>query len=74
MVFAGARSPSTATALRKLADEQDNVHVVQLTACDEAQTHAATAEIKRVAGALHVVIANAGEIFLDERGASPSLT
>jgi NAD(P)-dependent dehydrogenase (short-subunit alcohol dehydrogenase family) len=74
IVFAGARNPSTATALHKLAEKQDNVHVVQLTACHEAQSHAATAEIKRVAGALHVVVANAGENFLEERDASLTTT
>jgi NAD(P)-dependent dehydrogenase (short-subunit alcohol dehydrogenase family) len=61
IVFAGARTPSSANALGELAKTQKNVHVLKLTSCDEADNHAAVAEIKRIAGALHVVIANAGK-------------
>jgi NAD(P)-dependent dehydrogenase (short-subunit alcohol dehydrogenase family) len=61
VVFAGARNPSSANALGELAKTQKNVHVLKLTSCDETDNRAAAAEIKRIAGALHVVIANAGE-------------
>jgi NAD(P)-dependent dehydrogenase (short-subunit alcohol dehydrogenase family) len=61
LVFAGARNPAGATELRALADERQNVHVLQLTSADEADNRAAVAEIERVVGALHVVIANAGK-------------
>jgi NAD(P)-dependent dehydrogenase (short-subunit alcohol dehydrogenase family) len=64
VVFAGARSPSSATELQEFAKQQKNVHVLKLTSCDEADNQAAAAEIKKVAGALHVVIANAGEYML----------
>jgi NAD(P)-dependent dehydrogenase (short-subunit alcohol dehydrogenase family) len=66
LVFAGARNPAGATELRALAEERHNVHVLQLTSADETDNRAAVAEIERVAGALHVVIANAGK----ERGLS----
>jgi NAD(P)-dependent dehydrogenase (short-subunit alcohol dehydrogenase family) len=61
IVFAGARDPSSATALHELADKQKNVHILKLVSCDEAGNRAAVEEIKRIAGALHVVVANAGE-------------
>jgi hypothetical protein len=64
IVFAGARNPSSANELGELAKTQKNVHVLKLTSCDEADNRAAVAEIKRTAGALHVVIANAGKYAL----------
>jgi hypothetical protein len=64
VVFAGARNPSSASELDELAKTQKNVHVLKLTSCDEADNRAAVAEIKRTAGALHVVIANAGKYAL----------
>jgi hypothetical protein len=60
VVFAGARDPSNATELRELADKQENVHVLKLVSCDEEGNRAAVDEIKRIAGVLHVVIANVG--------------
>ncbi|KZO92380.1 NAD(P)-binding protein [Calocera viscosa TUFC12733] len=61
VVFAGARNPSTATALRALESKSPSkVHVVKLTSADEADNKAAVAKIKQVAGRLDVVIANAG--------------
>jgi NAD(P)-dependent dehydrogenase (short-subunit alcohol dehydrogenase family) len=59
IVFAGARNPSAATGLLELEKAKSNVHVVKLTSSDEADNAAAVAHIKSVAGALHVVIANA---------------
>jgi NAD(P)-dependent dehydrogenase (short-subunit alcohol dehydrogenase family) len=64
VVFAGTRNLSSATALQELAQQQKNVHVLKLTSGDAADNQAAAAEIKKVAGALHVVIANAGECVL----------
>jgi NAD(P)-dependent dehydrogenase (short-subunit alcohol dehydrogenase family) len=61
VVFAGARDPASASELRELADQKKNVHILKLVSCDEDGNCAAVEEIKRVAGALHVVIANAGE-------------
>ncbi|KII92800.1 hypothetical protein PLICRDRAFT_134710 [Plicaturopsis crispa FD-325 SS-3] len=61
VVFAGARNPSSATQLQSLAKEfPSKVHVVKLTSGDKADNEAAVAEVKRVAGKLDVVIANAG--------------
>jgi NAD(P)-dependent dehydrogenase (short-subunit alcohol dehydrogenase family) len=58
MVFAGARKPSP--ELQALAAKHhDKVKVVKLTSGDEINNKAAVAEIKRVAGRLDVVIANA---------------
>lgn len=63
MIFAGARNPSTASQLQSLAKEYPSkVHVVKLTSCDKADNEAAVAEVKRVAGKLDVVIANAGTV------------
>jgi NAD(P)-dependent dehydrogenase (short-subunit alcohol dehydrogenase family) len=61
VIFAGARNPSSASELRELAYKRENVHILELVSCDEAGNRAAVDEIKRIAGALHVVIANAGE-------------
>jgi NAD(P)-dependent dehydrogenase (short-subunit alcohol dehydrogenase family) len=60
VVFAGTRNPAAATELAALAQAKPNLHVVQLTSADEADNAAAVAEIERTAGALHVVISNAG--------------
>jgi NAD(P)-dependent dehydrogenase (short-subunit alcohol dehydrogenase family) len=61
VVFAGAREPGSATELQALAKAHPaKLHVVKLTSADEADNRAAAAEIKRVAGRLDVVIANAG--------------
>ncbi|TRM66700.1 NAD(P)-binding protein [Schizophyllum amplum] len=61
VVFAGARSPSTATKLRALAEAHPGkVHVIKLTSADRTDNEAAIAEVKRVASRLDVVIANAG--------------
>jgi NAD(P)-dependent dehydrogenase (short-subunit alcohol dehydrogenase family) len=60
VVFAGTRNPAAATELAALAQARSNLHVVQLTSADEADNAAAVAEIERTAGALHVVISNAG--------------
>jgi NAD(P)-dependent dehydrogenase (short-subunit alcohol dehydrogenase family) len=60
IVFAGARNPSSATALNELATKhQGKVHVVKLTSADEADNRAAVDEIKKTVGRLDVVIANA---------------
>jgi NADP-dependent 3-hydroxy acid dehydrogenase YdfG len=64
VVFAGTRNPSNAIELQELAKQQKNVHVLKLTSANVADNQAAAAEIKKLAGALHVVIANAGESVL----------
>lgn len=62
IVFAGVRNPDAAEALRALAARHPGrVHVVRVTACDEAGNRAAVAEVRSKAGRLDVVIANAGE-------------
>jgi NAD(P)-dependent dehydrogenase (short-subunit alcohol dehydrogenase family) len=64
VVFAGARTPSTASQLNALAAKYPGkVHVVQLVASDESGNKAAIAQIKEIAGRLDVVIANTGRIF-----------
>ena len=61
IVFAGARDPARATNLQALAKSHpDRFHVVKLTSADKEDNIAAVEEVKRVAGRLHVVIANAG--------------
>jgi NAD(P)-dependent dehydrogenase (short-subunit alcohol dehydrogenase family) len=60
IVFAGARDPTSAKALSELATRhQGKLHIVKLTSADEADNRAAVEEIKRIAGRLDVVIANA---------------
>jgi NAD(P)-dependent dehydrogenase (short-subunit alcohol dehydrogenase family) len=61
IVFAGAREPEAATELKALAKSHPGaLHVVKLTSANEADNRAAVEEIKKVAGRLDVVIANAG--------------
>ncbi|KAL1700545.1 hypothetical protein EV121DRAFT_295104 [Schizophyllum commune] len=60
VVFAGARDPATASDLQALAKAHpDRFHVVKLISPDKANNIAAVEEVKRVAGRLDVVIANA---------------
>ncbi|KAJ7644539.1 hypothetical protein FB45DRAFT_975958 [Roridomyces roridus] len=59
IVFAGARDPA-AQSLKDLSAKHPNVHGVKLTMGDKAGNEAAVAEIKRIAGQLDVIIANAG--------------
>jgi NAD(P)-dependent dehydrogenase (short-subunit alcohol dehydrogenase family) len=62
IVFAGARDPSTASALHELQEEHPGkVFLLKLISADEAGNRAAIQEIKEKAGRLDVVIANAGK-------------
>ncbi|KAL1756796.1 hypothetical protein FB107DRAFT_289842 [Schizophyllum commune] len=61
IVFAGARDPARATNLQALAKlHPARFHVVKVTSADKEDNIAAVEEVKRVAGRLDVVIANAG--------------
>ncbi|KAI4294028.1 NAD(P)-binding protein [Schizophyllum commune Loenen D] len=61
VVFAGARDPAHATELNALAKAHPGrVHVLKVVSADKENNKAAIEEIKRVAGRLDVVIANAG--------------
>ncbi|EIN06095.1 NAD(P)-binding protein [Punctularia strigosozonata HHB-11173 SS5] len=61
VVFAGARDPDRAKDLHALAERHPGkLHVVKLVSGDRQGNEAAVAEIKRVAGGLNVVVANAG--------------
>lgn len=60
IVFAGARNPSKATALQKLAAENPNVHIVKLDSTSVADVQAAAQTVEKVSGGLDIVIANAG--------------
>jgi NAD(P)-dependent dehydrogenase (short-subunit alcohol dehydrogenase family) len=58
LIFAGVRKPSS--SLEALASQNpDKVRIVTLTSGDKTDNEAAVAEIKRIAGRLDVVIANA---------------
>ncbi|KAJ7505792.1 hypothetical protein B0H11DRAFT_359228 [Mycena galericulata] len=59
IVFAGARDPAGAQSLKDLAAKHPNVHVVKLTSGDKADNEAAISEIRKIAGQLDVIIANA---------------
>jgi NAD(P)-dependent dehydrogenase (short-subunit alcohol dehydrogenase family) len=61
VVFAGARSPDGAKDLLALTEQYTGrIHIVKLISADEESNNAAAEDIKRVAGRLDVVIANAG--------------
>ena len=61
VVFAGARDPARATDLNALAKAHpDRVHVFKVVSADRESNKAAIEEVKRVAGRLDIVIANAG--------------
>ncbi|KAL1745111.1 hypothetical protein HDZ31DRAFT_63443 [Schizophyllum fasciatum] len=61
IVFAGVRNPDSADKLQALASAYPGkVHIVKLLAADRANNVAAADEIRKVAGHLDVVIANAG--------------
>ncbi|KAJ7644542.1 aflatoxin biosynthesis ketoreductase-like protein nor-1 [Roridomyces roridus] len=59
IVFAGARDP-TADTLKELTAKYPNLHPIHFVANDAVNNEAAVAEIKKKAGQLDVVIANAG--------------
>ncbi|KAJ7166389.1 aflatoxin biosynthesis ketoreductase-like protein nor-1 [Mycena crocata] len=59
VVFAAARDP-TAQSLKDLSAKYPNVHPIKLTSGDKTDNEAAIAEIKKTAGQLDVIIANAG--------------
>ncbi|KAJ7644521.1 aflatoxin biosynthesis ketoreductase-like protein nor-1 [Roridomyces roridus] len=59
IVFAGARDPM-ADSLKELAAKYPNLHPIHFVANDVVNNEAAVAEIKKTAGQLDVVIANAG--------------
>jgi NAD(P)-dependent dehydrogenase (short-subunit alcohol dehydrogenase family) len=61
IVFAGVRNVQSSTALQELASTSNNkIHVLRVVSADLENNKAAVEEIKRVAGRLDVVIANAG--------------
>jgi len=61
VIFAGARNPFSATDLHALSSKHSGkIHVVKLTSGGETDNEAALAEVRKVAGRLDVVIANAG--------------
>ncbi|KZT54365.1 NAD(P)-binding protein [Calocera cornea HHB12733] len=61
IVFAGARNPSSAKDLQVLESKYSGkVHLIKLTSPHEADNKAAVAQVKKIAGRLDVVIANAG--------------
>jgi NAD(P)-dependent dehydrogenase (short-subunit alcohol dehydrogenase family) len=62
IVFAGARTPAAAKELQDLATQfPDKLHIVKLESGSEKDSRAAVEQVKRIAGRLDVVIANAGE-------------
>ncbi|EJU05876.1 NADP-binding protein [Dacryopinax primogenitus] len=61
IVFGGVRDPSSATDLKALQNKYPRtVHIVKLTSASRSDNLAAIEQIKRTAGRLDVVIANAG--------------
>ncbi|KAI5892860.1 NAD(P)-binding protein [Schizophyllum commune H4-8] len=61
IVFAGARNPAQATDLHALATAHPGrIHILKVVSADRVNNDAAVEEIRRAAGRLDVVIANAG--------------
>lgn len=60
VVFAGVRTFSKATALREVAKNNSNVHIVQLESTSVSDAAAAAKTVQEITGGLDVVIANAG--------------
>ncbi|KAL1748114.1 hypothetical protein HDZ31DRAFT_79955 [Schizophyllum fasciatum] len=61
VVFAGARNPASATSLQALVDTHPGrFHILKLVSADRESNFAAAEEIKKTAGHLDVVVANAG--------------
>jgi NAD(P)-dependent dehydrogenase (short-subunit alcohol dehydrogenase family) len=68
IVFAGVRNPAEAQVLNELAGRQaDKLFVLKLVSADESNNRSAAEEIKRIAGRLDVVIANAGVMMNPSR-------
>ncbi|CDZ96885.1 nad-binding protein [Phaffia rhodozyma] len=62
VIFAGVRTPASATALHELAKSSEAaINVVELVSADTESNHKAAEEIKKAAGRVDVIIANAGE-------------
>jgi norsolorinic acid ketoreductase len=61
IIFAGARDPSSATALKELASKNGNVRVVKLVVDDAQSNKDAVEEVKKVTNRLDIVVANAGQ-------------
>ncbi|KAJ7648070.1 hypothetical protein FB45DRAFT_705773, partial [Roridomyces roridus] len=61
VIFAGARDPSV-QSLRDLAEKYSNVHPIKFVVNDKANNEAAVADIKKTAGQLDVVVANAAVV------------
>ncbi|KAL1702816.1 hypothetical protein EV121DRAFT_281595 [Schizophyllum commune] len=69
IVFAGARNPNVASDLHALVAKHPNrVHIVELKAGDVEGNKRAVEEIRKKAGQLDVVIANAGEWVKEDGG------
>ncbi|KAJ7644720.1 hypothetical protein FB45DRAFT_784714 [Roridomyces roridus] len=64
VVFAGARDPNV-QSLRDLAAKHSNVYPIKFLVNDRANNDAAIADIKKIAGQLDVVVANAGIATLE---------
>ena len=59
-IFAGARNPTKSPALQTLASHNPNIHILQLESTSYTDVQSAVETIRKIAGGLDVVIANAG--------------
>lgn len=77
IVFAGARNPSKATALQKLAALNENVYIVKHDAGSASDALAVAKEIEATTGGLDVVVPNAAiaplEHWVSVRETSPDV-
>ncbi|KAI5481189.1 short-chain dehydrogenase/reductase SDR family protein [Pseudohyphozyma bogoriensis] len=70
VIYAGARDPSTATALKALSDAHPGViHIIKLVSASAEDAQAAASAVEKAHGKVDVVIANAG-IIDDVSGAA----
>ena len=73
IVFAGARTPAKAIALKNLAATNPNIHVLQLESTSVSDIAAAAKAVEATTGGLDVVIANAAILQSEEKAKEVSI-
>jgi len=73
IVFAGARTPAKAIALKNLVATNPNIHILQLESTSVSDIAAAAKAVKATTGGLDVVIANAGILQNGEKAQQASV-
>ncbi len=66
IVYAGARDPTRSTKLQHLEKIHPNLHILKVSSADRDDNIKAASEVEKISGYLDVLIANAGELWVDE--------